>query len=372
MWTKTLIVLAAAVLFCGNAFAATFTVQVRNLTKDAALAGYPVTVRAVGVGERGTTRQLGQVEARTDGSGTARGDIEAPPGSSLVADMVYRGVRYRSAPTAVVQPDMAVGMEVAVYEITDNRAGISIPSRQMVILIKDDRRLEIFETLTVENTGSSTYVGKFNNELDMNQVLHIPMPRGYMLTGFSGYDKPRLRTVSNGIITQNEIMPGTKVLNMHYYVQSDIGMFDLSLYTEKDAPETRMLTLFFPSDEAWDFRAPGHSPAGNQAIGGKTYTVWKGRPGALTRIEAYGPGYSGGFGIWHVAIVASFVIAGLFVYSSRSSLRSWRLAREEKRLKGLVGQMEAYSTSGGGFLARFSSTIEGRLKEIEEELAEEK
>lgn len=371
MWVKKTIIVILAVLFSGDAFAVTYEVDVRNITKGTALAEYPITVKALKLQAAGEPRLLGTSEARTDEKGFSRGPIEVPAGSSLVAEVTYRGVTYRSDPAAVSRPDETLNMTVPVYEITDSRDGVSIPSRRMVVLIKNDRMLEIFETFSVINTGKHAYVGKFNNELDMNQVLFVPMPRGYILSGFSGYDRPRLRTSGRGIITQNEVLPGTNEINMRYYVQSDIGMFDLSLYAEKDAPETQMMTLFFPSSESWKLKPAGFRAAGSQVIGGKTYVAWTGKPGDVTRIKVYGPGYGGGFSVWHAAILVSFAASGVFLFFSRGNIRTWRLVREEKRLHKLREQAGEYAGASGGYIRHFTDAIDGRLREIEEAFREE-
>ncbi|KKM74156.1 hypothetical protein LCGC14_1403160 [marine sediment metagenome] len=204
---------AIALLAALEANAATFSVSIRNVTKQETLAKYPVTVSVGNKDGQGNFKPQGTVESQTREDGIAAGEINQAGASLVRAEVLYRGVHYRSKPVKIISGREEYALQVSVYEITDVNSDISIESRSMIALTKNARTLEIYETLVVSNKGKMTYVGRFDDELDMHMVLFIPMPWGYMLNGFSGYDTQKVRTLGSGLTTQNEIIPGTNEIS---------------------------------------------------------------------------------------------------------------------------------------------------------------
>ena len=357
---------AIALLAALEANAATFSVSVRNVTKQETLAKYPVTVSVGNKDGQGKFKPQRTVESQTREDGIAVGEINQAGKSLLWAEVLYRGVHYRSKPVRMVSGREEYALQVPVYEITDVNSGVSIESRQMIVLTKNDRSLEIYETLVVTNKSEMTYVGRFNDELDMNQVLFIPMPRGYMLYGFSGYETQKVSTLGSGLATQNVIIPGTNEISIHYYVQSDMGEFDLDLLSQKDAPEIKTFTLFFPKENAWKLKQSALSKSGEEFINKIPYTILKGKPGSALRIKVFGPTYEGGFGLWHVSIILSFVLAVITLFLARESIRSRALAREEQRLEDLIEELDQEPSDNGmnGKYAFMRQTIKKRMEYI--------
>ena len=357
---------AIALLAALEANAATFSVSIRNVTKQETLAKYPVTVSVGNKDGQGKFKPQRTVESQTREDGIAVGEINQAGKSLLWAEVLYRGVHYRSKPVRMVSGREEYALQVPVYEITDVNSGVSIESRQMIVLTKNDRSLEIYETLVVTNKSEMTYVGRFNDELDMNQVLFIPMPRGYMLYGFSGYETQKVSTLGSGLATQNVIIPGTNEISIHYYVQSDMGEFDLDLLSQKDAPEIKTFTLFFPKENAWKLKQSALSKSGEEFINKIPYTILKGKPGSALRIKVFGPTYEGGFGLWHVSIILSFVLALITLFLARESIRSRALAREEQRLEDLIEELDQESSDNGmdGKYAFMRQTIKKRMEYI--------
>ncbi len=357
---------AIALLAALEANAATFSVSIRNVTKQETLAKYPVTVSVGNKDGQGKFKPQRTVESRTREDGIAVGEINQAGKSLLWAEVLYRGVHYRSKPVRMVSGREEYALQVPVYEITDVNPGVSIESRQMIVLTKNERSLEIYETLVVTNKSEMTYVGRFNDELDLNQVLFIPMPSGYMLYGFSGYEKQKIRTLGSGLATQNEVLPGSHEINIHYYIQSDTGEFDLDLLSQKDAPEINSFTLFFPKENAWKLKQSALSKSGEEFINKIPYTILKGKPGSALRITVFGPTYEGGFGLWHVSIILSFVLALITLFLARESIRSRALAREEQRLEDLIEELDQESSDNGmdGKYAFMRQTIKKRMEYI--------
>lgn len=339
---KVVLAIMAIGLLAVNADAALFTVSVQNGSKQEALVTYPVTVSVGTLDSKGKYRLVRSFESRTGDDGVAGVEIDGAGASHVRAEVLYRGVHYRSEPVQIVSGREQLDLQVSVYEITDVNinSSVSIESRSMMVITKNDRTLEVYETLVVSNKSKMTYVGRFNDELDMNQVLFIPMPRGYMLYGFSGYETTKMNTLGSGLVTQNEIPPGTNELSIHYYVQSDTGEFDLELLSQKDAPEINMFTLFFPKENAWKLKQSALKKSGEEFISKIPYTILKGTPGSVLRIKVFGPTYEGGFGLWHISILLAFVLAVLTLFMARQSIRSKMLAREEQLLEDLIEEMD--------------------------------
>ena len=201
---------------------------------------------------------------------------------------------YLSNPAVTDNKRRHYDLVVEGYEITSSHGEIAIPSRTMVINPVDERTLEVFDSLLVINSSRRTYVGAFNDKLDLSQVLYLPVPESYRLNGFqAGTAVPRIRTLGRGIVSQNEVKPGESRIAMRYLVVSDTGFFDLSLFSEKDAPEVGALDLYFPESGNWRLKPAALKPAGRKTFDSTDYQIWQGSPGSVLRLKAYGPTYAG-------------------------------------------------------------------------------
>jgi hypothetical protein len=319
-----------------SGYAATFSANITNITKDAVVGDYPISVRLVhanNISQKGTIKEI---EGRTDSNGFFAGEIEAPAGKVLIAEVNYRGLAYSSKPIFIKSKLQHYDIAVEVSEITSNHEEVSIPSRTMMITPLDERTLEVYDTLQVNNSGNHTYVGAFNDELDLSQVLHIPVPESYRLRGIQiGADSSKIRTLGRAIISQKEVRPGTSKISMRYLVVSDIGFFDLSLFNQKDTPLVEELNLYFPVANKWHVKPATLKLAGEEVQGNRNFRVWKGRPGSVLRLKAYGPTYTGGFNFGHITIILAFLISGVCLFLVRKNISHWYLIHEEKKLRRL-------------------------------------
>ena len=340
MWTKALIILFSLLAVSTSGYAATFSALITNITKDVVVGDYPISVRLVNTSNSRQKGTIREIEGRTNSDGFFASEIEALPGKILVAEVNYRGLAYLSKPIFIKGKQQHYDLAVEVYEITSSHADVSLPSRRMVIIPIDERTLEIYDSLEVKNSGDKTYVGTFNDGLDLTQVLHIPVPADYKLRGYqAGGISPRVRTFGTALISQNEIRPGNSQISMRYLVVSDIGFFNLSLLSQKDTPEIQELNLYFPAASEWQLKPATLKPAGEETLGDTNYRIWKGRPGSILRLKAYGPTYAGGFNFWHVAIILAFLITGVCFLLGRKKINLWYLNQEEKKLKKLQSML---------------------------------
>jgi hypothetical protein len=314
-------------------YGATFSTTVLNGSKKVALNNYPITVRVMETSNGRRQETFREKSGRTDSDGIFSDEIETPAGKILVAEVNYRGIPYFSKSVFTDGKRQHYDLRVESYEITSSPADINIPSRTTVITPIDERTLEVFDSLQVTNSGNNTYVGNFNDDLDLTQVLHIPMPESYRLRSFQVDGmSPRARTLGRAIVTLNEIKPGKSQISIRYLVISDIGSFDLSLFSEKDTPEVEDLTLYFPAVSKWRLKPAALKQAGEEKLASTNYRKWKGRPDSVLRLKAYGPTYAGDFNFWHVTIILAFLVTGICLLLARKKINHWYLIQEEKKL----------------------------------------
>jgi len=333
LWTKTLIILFGLLAVSTSGFAVTFSANITNITKGIVISDYPVSVRLVNANNSRQKGAIREIEGRTDNDGFFAGRIEAPTGKVLVAEVNYRGLAYLSKLKFIKSNQQHYDLPVEVYEITSSHEEVTIPSRTMLLTPIDERTLEVYDTLQVNNSGNHTYVGAFNDELDLTQILHIPVPESYRLRGIQvGAGSSKIRTLGRAIVSQKEVKPGTSQISMRYLVVSDIGFFDLSLFNQKDTPLVEELNLYFPVVNKWHVKPATLESAGEEVQGNKRFGVWKGQPGSVLRLKAYGPTYTGGFTYWHMAMILAFLVTGICLLLTRNKINLWQLNQEKKKL----------------------------------------
>ena len=319
-----------------SGYAATFSANITNITKDTVISDYPISVRLVNANNSRQKGTIREIEGRTNNDGFFKGEIETTAGKVLVAEVNYRGLEYLSKPTILNDNQQHYDLAVEVFEITSSHEEVSMPIRKMVITPLDERTLEVYDNLLINNSGNHTYVGTFNDGLDVTQVLNIPMPASYKLRGIqAGFTSAKIRTLGRAIVSQKEVRPGTSQISIRYIVVSDIGFFDLSLFSEKDTPEIQDMSLYFPVGNKWQVKPAILKSAGEEVWGNKNYRVWKGRPGSILRLKAYSPDYTGGFNFWYMAMIMGFLVAGICLLLAREKIKLWYLTQEEKKLKKL-------------------------------------
>jgi hypothetical protein len=354
-------------------------VDITNATKGDKMAGYPFNVI---VSNSNAQKKIDPVETltfQTGPDGTFSGEIDVQEKTSLTVEVNYRGINYRSQTVEVKKSEENLSLPVPVYDISDRKENIAITERIVTLIPKNERVMQVYDHLKIENRGKTSYVGKFNDELDLTQVLNIPMPAGYVLTNIQGIPYNMTYSRSNALITREEIKPGQHVVTLNYHVISDTGFFDFSLYTQKDAPETSSLSLYFPEEESWKIKLSGLTPAGEQVMGNRTYSIWKGassdvlRKGAssdVLRIKAYGPTYVQTTLLWTISIFMLFGVTVTVLSFCREPVRLWYMKREKKRLDSLLSAVKDETGESGTdeFYSPFLPIISGRLKELKQRL----
>jgi hypothetical protein len=365
-----LILILSLYALSSPAGAVTLQVDVVNMTKKEAMSDYPLSVKVGRPKADGTMETLRTIPIRTDAQGAFAGELAAEPGSAMLIEVNYRGIPYASGVLTVETGRESFSLSLPVYELTDDRGQVAIAGREIVLVPQNERFVQVFETLTVENTGNRTYIGKFSDELDVNQVLFVPMPRGYALRSLDGVPSSEVLTLTGGLATRHEVTPGTRRILLTYSVRSDTGFFDLSLFEANDAPETRYLSVLFADAPDWNIQTGDLREAGSREFGGQRYAEWKGMFGSVNHIRVYGPTYTPTTRIWAVTLALVFLLALIGLVLLRQPLRNWYLSREHRRLERLIEEMEDGLSESGlkEYYGPFLATIEERLREIDARL----
>lgn len=348
----------------------TMKVDITNATKGEKMASYPFTVKIISMDSRQRSEKTETLEFKTGPDGIYESNIDIKTGTAIKVDVNYRGISYSSQTRAVKTGTEKLSFLLPVYKITDRKENIAITERHVTLVPQNEKVIKVYETLRIENSGNSTYVGKFNDDLDVTQALYIPMPRGYVLEGLQGIPTTGIYTRSGGIVSKNDIKPGIHEANLYYRVSSDTGFFDFSLFTQKDAPETRYISFYFPKDEKWKIHTSSLKSAGEENIGNRTYSAWKGTADSVLRIKVYSPAYEGIISRWAVSIILIFGVLLTALYLCRAPLKLWHLKREKKRLKSVLSGIN--DTAGeNDNLKEYQPLlriVSGRLKKIERKL----
>jgi hypothetical protein len=355
-------------LAISNAHAVTLNVDITNVTRGEKMSEYPFSVIVSGSSAGDRAEKGKTLNFRTNADGSSQITLPVEKKKLLTIEVNYRGTTYRSRTIEATEGMEQLSLPVPVYDISDRKEDIAITERLMTLYPRSGRVLQVFERLKIVNSGNTTYVGKFNNELDLNQILYIPMPAGYVLSSYQGISDKGAYTRSSALVSRSEITPGTHEISLNYHVISDTGFFDLSLFTQKDAPEIRYLTLYFLQEDNWKIKLSGLKPAGEHIIGKKTYSAWKGLTGSASRITVYGPAYRNTSLFWTAIIIVLMCAALSALYFSRGLLRSWNAKREKERLESILADAEedTSDTETGTFYPPFIRIINSRLKDLEQ------
>ncbi len=371
MREKILLITFLIILNAANAFALSVRVTVTNATKDEKLFNYPFKLLAVEPDKYGGIRVLKTHEFRTGPSGTFKGEMDVSAGKAIMGEINYRGVLYYSPLLHIKKEQDNYTLDFNVYEITDKADNVEISERLITINPYDDKTVTIYDTILVENNSRFTYVGKYNDKLKTNQTLFIPLPAGYSLTKVQGIDQQEIHPLSGGMVSQSEILPGESSISLKYFVKSDIGVFDLSLYGEDNSPMVKSIFLFFQNKEKWKAESSNLQYRGEKKSEGSApgiFNVWEGKDLRRINFIVSAPSRQAFFNLWQASVLIALVISvfGLFIMKDR--VYKWNIRREKKRLERILTRLkdEADAEDLRGYYKSFLKVLEDRSREIEE------
>ncbi|GBE05000.1 hypothetical protein BMS3Abin10_00619 [bacterium BMS3Abin10] len=371
MRKKILLITFLIILNAANAFALSVRVSVTNATKGGKLFNYPFELLAVEPDKYGGIRVLKTYEFRTDLSGIFQGEMDASAGKAIMGKINYRGVLYYSPLLHIKKEQDYYTLDFNVYEITDKADSVEISGRSITIAPYDDKTVIVYDSIIVENNSMFTYVGKYNEKLKTNQTLFIPLPAGYSLMKVQGIDQREIHPLSGGMVSQSEILPGESSIFLKYFVKSDIGVFDLSLYGEDNSPPVKSISLFFQNKEKWKAESSDLQHRGEREFKGSApgiFNVWEGRELRRINFIVSAPSHQAFFNLWQASVLIALVmsVSGLFIMKGR--IYRWNMRREKTRLERILTRLkvEADAEDLRGYYKSFLKVLEDRSREIED------
>ena len=356
-----------------SAFAISVRVNVSNATNGVKLSDYPFKILAVNPKKGGGYEILRTYELRTGPSGMFEGVVDVAAAEAITGEVSYRGVAYFSPPVPIKKQRQDYTLNFNVYEITDRIENVEIPQRTLIVTPYDDKTVVVYDTIDIENNSRLTYVGGYNDKLKINQAIFIPLPASYSLISVAGTRRDGVFTLSQGVVSQNEIPPGESTILLEYFLKSDIGVFDISFHGEDYSLPAKQTSVFFSDSTGWKVNSSNLGEMGKRRFEGDdsgTYSLLEGRDLRTVDLRVTGPSYSGVFSWWQVSILAAFILAGAALFIMKDRIYRWNLMREKKRLEEILAGLEAEAVEEdlSGYYMTFRKVLEKRTGEIHERL----
>ena len=377
---------------------------VNGTTQGKVAKGVPVTLHLLKE-EDGSSKLLRSFKALSDTKGFANMTIQ-PDGdaSHIMASAEYRGFTYRSSVVPVDQNKSDYELSVNVYELSDEDGLVYIKERRIFLQTIDDGMLSVVDGLTIANTGNKTYVGRFNDQSQLNETARIGIPTGYEQPNVNGpVDLDQVRTFGNAMVFQEMIPPGEKMLFLSYKVRSDVGRFEL--HYPISTPHKK-LKLLIPVDFEWNVKVRKLKKIDNLTLGQTVYRQWEGKDLEIIidesteamdsglrasigfsmgpRIVLADPNKAGKFGKNEIAIFAAFFITILlgFFYIKKNGHTAMdirntslsggqsnkKLSEEKSRLYSLIKRLDRELDGNHEERALFKphrTLILGRIEDID-------
>ncbi len=247
---------------------------INGTNKEKVAKGLPVMLHLLK--EEGQNRELlVSLKSESDVNGFASFSVQPGRGESfLEVSTEYRGVTYSSLLLQTAQDTDNYDLPVTVFELSDEDGLVYIKERRIFIQSIENSVLSIVDGLTIANIGDKTYVGRFNDQSQFNESVRIGLPAYYERPSIEGpVDMDQIRTLGNGIVLQEMIPPGERMLFLSYRVRSDIGRFEL--HYSVDTP-IKKLKLLIPEDFEWNVKVRKLEKTENLTLGQTVYRQWEG------------------------------------------------------------------------------------------------
>ncbi len=350
MWKKLILIVVFALLVLPeNGLSTRIEVMLWNGTANRPLGDYPFTIEIRN--SEGRVIQKKEMRTASDGRYTLSTPVDKP---SVFVEVNYRGVNYEGK--AMLSKGI-YRVEIPVYEITDREDMVKVMQRTAIISLDSERSISVFEILHIRNGGKRTFVGRFNDELDLHQVLYLSMPEGYRLTHLQGLDPRKVVTYRRAVVTQAAIPPGDREYILGYTITSDRGVFSLAF-----KGETRV-TLLLNEREGWQINPSGFKNEGKTNAFGRSYNKLV-KTKDKAEVVIYSPLYKPPQKGWISALFFGTSLSLFILYIMKNNFRRYLIRREVKKLQDLISFIR---TDGDAlsYYAPFIRIIEDRIEQLE-------
>ncbi|MFQ5901007.1 MAG: hypothetical protein ACE5IH_05565, partial [Thermodesulfobacteriota bacterium] len=293
---------------------------------------------------------------------------EERKGMYLGVETAYRGTTY-STPFQPVEDKGEYRFTLPVYELSDREDLVSIKERTVFIKSIEGGTIAISETITISNTGNKTYVGRFNDEEDLHQVVRIGMPGGYERPTIDGVDLKDIIPRGDGLVINERVKPGEKDIFLSYKLRTDIGFFEF--HFPVTTPYERFRLLLSP-DIDWKVKTIRLKKKGNVKMGGVDYLQWEGgdlKKGAIVIVRLKSPEKGGVIGINELSILGGLIlglaVAGIYLKKVR---RPSDIAEQKEYLIDIVENLNEQTKdleTTKKLYAPYRETLLKRIQEID-------
>ncbi len=167
-------------------------------------------------------------------------DFATQAGAKFKVTLNYQGADYEFD---WPPEDPTKGLAITVYEATTDPSSISVKSWH--ILVQPGQGvLDIDEFMVLENTSDRAYVGtQVVDDQGRKATLKFSVPKGaYGFQYMQGLMDCCMVAAAPGIVDTMAVLPGTKEVFFHYFVDAKSGSYDLARTVDYPAADVRILS----------------------------------------------------------------------------------------------------------------------------------
>ncbi|MBI2916972.1 MAG: hypothetical protein HYY01_03175 [Chloroflexi bacterium] len=180
-------------------------------------------------------------QTTTDAEGRYQfAEFAAQAGAKYKVTLNYQGADYQAD---WPPEDPAKGLAIIVYEATTDPSSISVKSWHILVQAGQGI-LDIDEFMVFENTSDRAYVGtQVVDDQGRKATLKFSVPKGaYGYQYMQGLMDCCMVPTASGIVDTMAVLPGTKEVFFHYFVDAKSGTYDLARLVDYPAADVRLLS----------------------------------------------------------------------------------------------------------------------------------
>ena len=293
-------------------------------------------------------------ETRSDANGIFQfKDVDTNPSNIYLVATQYKGATY-SGNISFKQGETNVGIDLSVYETTEENVGLKISNASLIIAGFDevDNKVIAMEVVSLLNPSEKTYIPNPRGPQGPMGLPRFSLPPGATdLTVHEGIDQAQVIQVDRGFGVMSPILPGPTEIIYAYRFPYEGSSVSVSKSLSMGADEYLVLVQKGP----WSVSSPQLTAQGAVNIGGKEYYQLGGQnlgsgsnlviditgipaPGPLEKTVSSVPMIA-----WLGIAVMAGVAAALYLFSLRGR-RSMKLATAQA--------LDAAAAGGGDTLSQ--------------------
>ncbi len=209
-------------------------------------------------------------ETRSDANGIFQfRDVDTSPSNIYIVATQYKGVTY-SGDISFKQGETNVGIDLSVYETTEENVGLKISNASLIIAGFDeaDRKVIAMEVISLLNPSEKTYIPNPRGPQGPMGLPRFSLPPGATdLTVHEGIDQTQVIQVDRGFGVTSPILPGPTEIIFAYRFPYEGSSVSVPKSLSIGADQYLVLVQKGP----WSVSSPQLTGQGAVNIGGKEY-----------------------------------------------------------------------------------------------------